>query len=118
MFNVACKDPFDAEKVGERRARKWKESSEAIDHMNDALSNFSLSAKTRTTGASVSGAFSTTSSRSSRTSIIGTTSFRSESGQRHSAGYDGGRVQTPPASVRYENSLGHCLITVVDLCMM
>lgn len=68
MFNVACKDPFEAEKIGQRRARKIKESNEAIDGINDALSNLSVSGRTTET----SGVFSSTSSStSSRTSIIG-----------------------------------------------
>jgi hypothetical protein len=75
MFNVSCKDPLDAEKVGERRARKTKEAKEVVDSINDAFSTVSVSGRTPDTP---SFAFSPPpSGRSSRTSVISPSSQRS-----------------------------------------
>lgn len=75
MFNVACKDPLDAEKVGERRARKTKEAKEVVDSINDAFSNVSVPGRTPDTP---SFAFSPPpSGRSSRTSVISPSSQQS-----------------------------------------
>lgn len=75
MFNVSCKDPLDAEKVGERRARKNKEAKEVVDSINDAFSNVSVSGHTPDSHLF---AFSPPpSGRSSRTSVISPSSQRS-----------------------------------------
>lgn len=84
MFNVACKDPLDAEKVGERRARKNKEAKEVVDSVNDALSNISVSGHTPDTH---SFAFSPApSGRSSRTSVISPSSQRSADSPENKTG--------------------------------
>ncbi|OAP57248.1 hypothetical protein AYL99_07986 [Fonsecaea erecta] len=84
MFNVACKDPFEAEKVGERRARKARETNEAVDSINDALSRISLSGQT----SEPPGIFSSVSSRSSRaSSVIGSVSIKYDNmSHMHSSG--------------------------------
>lgn len=77
MFNVSCKDPLEAERVGERRVRKQKETKEAVDSIHDALSELSVSA--RTPDVTVFAFSPPTSGRSSRTSGISPRSQKADS---------------------------------------
>lgn len=98
MFNTACKDPLEAEKVGERRARKIKQSSDAIDSINDAVSKITMSTQTTRS----SGVLSSVSSRSSRAPTSGSMSIRFGSTQpmHSSESYDNTGNENKPHSIK------------------
>ncbi len=121
MFSVVCKDPFEAERVGERRARKIKESNEAIESINDALSNLSVSGRTTET----SGVFSSSSSsRSSRTSIVGlgsradSTSLRPKSSPAWEDGHGESKEVSASSRKRYASPQWkmsvHLVLSIAD----